>query len=133
MPTKISYREWDGGGSGTNKLIGYCKEEPFEVLKKVILTHNIYHYLMLYRPIDYDFPNNVSGLIIDKADTKMPKGLKVEITGSFDDLILDLGDALTRHKRTQKTILDSLKRTREWYGKNPLIDEIEEFVRENIQ
>ena len=133
MPTKIQYRSWDGGEGGDYELIGYCKEEPFEVLKKVILTHNVYHYLGLYRPIDYNFPNNVEGLVIDEVEEMAPKGLKVEITGSIDDL--DLSCALTRNKRSQKTILDSLEECKKWYDlyRDPVIRKIKKYVMENIQ
>ena len=38
MPTQISYQKWTGGEglNDPNISIGYCQEEPFEVLKKVI-------------------------------------------------------------------------------------------------
>lgn len=134
MPTKIEYKHWDGCNGGWSELIGYCKEEPFDVLKKVILTHDVYDYMGLYRPIDYDFPNNVAGLCIKEAhNTKSPKGCKFEITGSFDDL--DLSIALTRNKRNRQTILDSLEECREWHDHDEdyLIDKIERYVKENIR
>lgn len=133
MPTKISYQTWSGG-EGFNDpvmLIGYCKEEPFEVLKQVILTHDIYHYLDLYRPIDYDYPNNVMGLIIQDFNEK---GLKV--ISNINEL--DLSRAVTQHKRTKDTILNSLQLCKRWhtYSTNTnhqsecwkLINEIESHV-----
>lgn len=60
MASIVSYQTWDGG-EGWNcptVLIGYCIESPLDVLKRVLLTHNVHHYLGLYRPIDYNYPNN---------------------------------------------------------------------------
>jgi hypothetical protein len=74
MASIISYQHWDGGSSsGPVEIIGYCLESPFEVLKEVLLTHNVTDYLGLYRPIDYDYPNNVTGLIIKEIDGKKNK------------------------------------------------------------
>lgn len=138
MASKISYQTWDGG-EGWNCpriLIGYCVESPLEVLKQVLLTHDVYHYQDLYRPIDYNYPNNVTGLIIDEV--KAPKG--TSITGYFKDLNCDR--ALTKHDRGKESILDSLDKCRKWhtYPTNKkvqnidwkLIDEIINVVNEKL-
>ena len=114
MASKIGYQTWDGG-EGWNcptELIGYCIESPIEVLKQVLLTHDVYHYLDLYRPIDYDCPNNVMGLVIDDASKCLPQGMV--ITGNFNDL--DCNIALTEHNRTKETILSSLDKCKKWHS-----------------
>lgn len=140
MASKISYQTWDGG-EGWNrpvKLIGYCKESTQEVLKLVLLTHDVYTYLGLYRPIDYNFPNNVMGLIISDAHENITHG--VVVTGSFSDLNCDI--ALTKHERTKEIILDSLDKCRKWhtYPTNKvvndkyqnLIDTVEVLINETL-
>ena len=140
MASKISYQTWDGG-EGWNcpvRLIGYCKESPREVLKQVLLTHDVYTYLELYRPIDYNYPNNVMGLIISDAHENIPCGIVV--TGSFIDLNCDI--ALTKHERTKEKILESLGKCRKWhtYPTNKvannkyqnLIDTVEVLINETL-
>ena len=134
MGTRIMYQTWDGG-EGWNcpkHIIGYCVEPPFEVLKNVLLTHDVYQYLGLYRPIDYSFPNNVMGLIIDKYESC--NGMT--ITGLLKDL--DLSEAKTKTKRSKRQILDDLEFCRKWHTYDinikkqeecwNLIDEIEKYV-----
>lgn len=141
MSTEISYKTYDGG-EGSNcpiNFIGYCKEEPAEVLKYVLFTHDVYHYGELYRPIDERFPNNVSGLCI------------AEFTGNVDLVTksvkeLDLSAARTGLNRTKGTILTSFERCKNWhtgggeYCKlkyNKLLGEVEHvlnkrFLEENL-
>lgn len=111
MGSVIRYREWDGGSGIDDRiyLIGYCKEEPVEVIKKLLYTHDIYHYLGLYMPFDRRCPCNVSGLEIDKSNG--PAGCI--ITSSIDDL--DLSIAKTRLDKTKESILDSLEKCRRWH------------------
>ena len=111
MGSVIYYHEWDGGSGFEDReyLIGYCKEEPIEVLKTILYTHDIHYYKGLYRPIDYRCPCNVSGLNIHESSG--PAGCA--ITSSLSDL--DLSDAKTRLIRTRETILESLDRCRKWH------------------
>ena len=139
MATQILYQKWDGGGgyNDSSELIGYCKEEPLEVLKSIIMTHDVYHYLDLYRPIDYDFPNNVAGLIINKFEDCCNG---ITVTGSLSDL--DLSQAKTTHTREKDQILYDLELCRQWhtYSTNSklqkkywsIIDEIKEYVENNL-
>ena len=110
MGTKIEYQTWSGGsGYGDPKyLLGYCKESPQEVLEQILLTHDVYHYKELYRPIDWDYPNNVEGLIINEFSRN-----DLEVTGDFKDL--DLHRAETKHNRTKQTILDSFELCKKWH------------------
>ena len=137
MATQILYQTWDGG-EGWNcptELIGYCKEEPFEVLKSIIMTHNIYHYLDLYRPIDYAFPNNVTGLIINEFKDYY-NGMT--ITGNLNEL--DLSKAKTNRNRSKSQILNDLELCRKWHCKDPkfsekhepIINKICEYVESNL-
>ena len=132
MATKIEYQTWSGGsGFGDSKyLLGYCKESPQEVLEKVLLTHDVYLYKELYRPIDYDYPNNVEGLIINEFSRN-----DLEITGNFKDL--NLYNAETKHNRTKETILDSFEKCKRWHHYcneevnirfNKLFKEVEDII-----
>lgn len=111
MPTRIDFQTWDGG-SGIDSCrytIGYCKEEPLEVLKSVMFTHHVYHYKDLYMPIDRHHPNNVQGLVICQAE----RISGVTITGNLSDL--DLSDALSSDTRTKDSILNALEECRKWH------------------
>lgn len=134
MGTKISYQTYDGGdGSGCpTVLIGYCRETPFEVLKSVLFTHDVYTYLGLYRPIDYSYPNNVSGLVISEFND----GNGITITGELYEL--DLSRAKAKNNRSREQVLKDLELCRKWhtYSHNlkfqqecwERIDEIKDFV-----
>lgn len=111
MGSIIHYHEWDGGSGFDDRiyLIGYCKEEPIEVIKKLLYTHDIHHYLGLYMPFDRRCPCNVSGLDIDESNG--PTGCV--ITLSVNDL--KLSKAKTNLNKTRKSILDSLEACRRWH------------------
>lgn len=111
MGSAIYYHEWDGGSGFGDRiyLIGYCKEEPVEVMKKLLYTHDIHHYLGLYMPFDRRCPCNVSGLDISESDG--PYGCT--ITSSIDDL--DLSIAKTNLNKTKESIFDSLDKCRKWH------------------
>jgi len=114
MPTKISYQTWSGGsGSGDQQiLIGYCKEEPIEVLIKVYKEFYIYSYKGLYRPIDYSYPNNCLGLVIDYVKDDAISGMT--ITGDINDLNLNcaFGKSL---ERTEETFKEGIELSRNWH------------------
>ena len=107
MPSKISYQTWSGGsGRGDpQELIGFCKESPVEVLRKVFQNHYINHYEIIYRPVDRSPPNNHSGLLI--IDGEAPAGTK--ITGSLKDLDLERAKARLASPRTALTYVTALK------------------------
>jgi hypothetical protein len=110
MGSIIEYKTWDGG-EGWNcptEVLGYCKESPQEILEQILWTHDVYHYKDLYRPIDYGFPNNVEGLVINEFNRK-----DLEIKGNFKDI--DLSRAKTRNKRTKETIKESFERCKKWH------------------
>lgn len=114
MPTKISYQTWSGGsGSGDQQiLIGYCKEEPVEVLKKVYKNFYIYEYKGLYRPIDYSYPNNCLGLAISYVTDDIISGMS--ITGLLNDL--DLSRAFNVSlERTDETFKEAIQRAIDWH------------------
>lgn len=129
MGTEIKYQTYSGGdGSGDGSVtIGYCKEEPFDVLKKLLFTHDIYDFLGLYRPIDYGFPNNVSGLCI--IDSNGPNGCG--INSSLENL--DLSCAKTENHRTKESILESLDYCKKWHDNDwdahKVIWDIVEYVK----
>ena len=133
MGTKVEYQTWSGGEGWNDPkiLLGYCKESPQEVLKQVLLTHDIYHYKGLYRPIDWDYPNNVEGLIINEFNRN-----DLEITGNLKDL--DLHKAETKHNRTKETILDSFEICKKWHHYsneeanirfNIILKEVEDIIK----
>lgn len=87
--SKISYRIYDGGDGHMDKevLIGYCKENPCEVLEKLIKTHCIHSYKTSYcRPIE-EYPSNCNGLIIYPVESENMKG--ISIIGSLSDMMQD--------------------------------------------
>jgi len=114
MPTKISYQTWSGGsGAGDKKdLIGYCKEEPVEVLKKIYKEFYIFEYKGLYRPIDYSYPNNCLGLVISYVADDIIS--EMSITGLLDDL--DLNRAFNESlERTEETYKEAIQRAIDWH------------------
>ena len=113
MSTKIEMQTWSGGSGYGDRayLLGYCKESPQEVLQHILLTHDVYHYKDLYRPIDYDFPNNVLGLVITEFNRP-----DLEIIGSLTDI--DLSCAKTKHHRSQETVLKSIALCKKWHSYN---------------
>lgn len=114
MPTKISYQTWKGGeGCGDSRiLLGYCKEEPKEVLKQTYKNYYIYNYRGLYRPIDYSFPNNVSGLVIEEINDDAIPGCK--INGSLKDL--DISIAYSEEiKRDVDVYQEGIENAKKWH------------------
>jgi hypothetical protein len=91
MATKILRHIWDGGSGFDDRevLIGYCNEQPIEVLEKLIKTHCIYSYRTSYcRPIE-EYPSNCNGLVIKdyNAEDEKQYGLDITITRSINDYI----------------------------------------------
>ena len=132
MGSVISYNIPDGGDGRCDRseLIGYCTETPIEVLKSVLMTHNVHYFCGLYTPIDNRYPNNISGLIINEFES----GKGITITGKLEDL--DLSEHMTDLVRTRKQILSDLDRNRKMHNYNNkksiqyirIIDEISEYV-----
>jgi hypothetical protein len=103
MPTKISYQTWSGGtGAGDSKeLVSFCAESPQEVLRHVFGTHDIYKYRGIYRPVDWNFPNNVQGLIIEEMlSTDGLPGLSNTVDASVYRLDLPAKTSNRREKDT---------------------------------
>ena len=100
MSTEIMYQTYMGGsGYGDPRdILGYCKESSVDVLRRVFQEYEVNHYGGLYRPVDWDFPNNVRGLVI--AQKNPPRGTVV--TGSIDDLMDNLKCAQIKKRRTQE-------------------------------
>lgn len=111
MPSIIYIHKWDGG-MGCNDiktLIGYCKEEPKEILKTILYTNvSVYKYLGHRTPIDCRYPNNVSGLVIDEITNKECEKLGIQIIGSFNDL--DITPVLTDSSRDKEIVKVALKK-----------------------
>ena len=139
MPTKIERHIWDGGSgfSDHQEIVGYCKEEPFEVLKELIFTHIIHYYQGLYMPIDTRCPNNVGGLVITKYTESEGCGLKTIVTGYLRDLNLSQDLSPVTRNREQilkdlecckKRIVCSSKKAQEHYEK--LIEEIKDYLEQ---
>lgn len=119
MPTKISYQTWSGGtGCGDHAYaLGYCLEEPEDVLSAVLFSHIVYRYKGVYRPIDDRCPNNVEGLIIESAtETKLNKrnpGCEIHIKAKLSEL--NLGAAKTDIVRTKESILNAYREAEKWH------------------
>lgn len=113
MPTEILYQTWSGGsGVGDpRELIGYCKESPPDVLQEIFQTHAIHNFKNLYRPVDWDYPNNCSGLIL--IESEAPAG--TSITGTLKDLDLSRGRVELDSPRTEETYKHALKAAIEWH------------------
>lgn len=114
MPTEIRYQSWDGGSGVNDKqtLIGYCKEDPKEVLKKVYKEYFINRYKDLYRPVDYNFPNNVAGLVIKEITFNEVPGC--QITGTLEDLDLSIAKGKNLN-RDRKSFRDALENAIKWH------------------
>ena len=67
-------------------------------------SYYIHHYKNLYRPIDYSFPNNCSGLIIEEVNNSAISIPGCTITGSVDQLDLSraYNEKLERNIETYK-------------------------------
>lgn len=116
MPSIIKDQTWSGGsGAGDPQiLIGYCKEEPKEVLEAVYETHYIYDYRGLYRPIDYRFPNNVSGLVLDYVSWDDLR--KIGITALVSVSEFDLNVAKSKDiKRNKKIFMEAYEAAKSWH------------------
>lgn len=113
MPSKIYFQTWSGGsGCGDPKrLMGYCKEEPKEVLSKVYQTHLIYEYCDLYRPVDWSYPNNVEGLVIVPISEEELR--KIGIIQTLSVYELDLSKASIKTVRTKETYEEAYQRAME--------------------
>ncbi|WP_064199085.1 hypothetical protein [Brevibacillus brevis] len=118
MPTKVEFQTYSGGdGSGDPcHLIGIVKESPIEVLKTVYMTHSIYFYRDLYRPVDYSFPNNVEGLKITETDEHPSM--------TIDEMLEKSKGALTRNARNEKVYTEAIEAARKWNISN---------LEENVQ
>ena len=111
MASTIYVHKWDGGSgiNDTETLIGYCKEEPKEILKTILYTNvSVYKYLGHRTPIDCRYPNNVSGLVIKEITDKECEKLGIHIVGSFNDL--DITCTLTDSSRDKEIVEIALKK-----------------------
>lgn len=116
MPSKIEFQTWSGGsGSGDPKLfLGFCSEEPKEVLTRLYQDHLVYYYCDLYRPIDWNYPNNVEGLIIKPISIEELRRIGVAQTLSVGEL--DLNRAKIKEDlRVKDTFRQAYIRAREDY------------------
>lgn len=87
--SEIMYHIYDGGSGSSDRrvTIGYCKENPEEVLLQLIRTHCIHSYKSLcWRPIE-EYPSNCEGLVIYPVESEDMKG--ISITGKLSDLMTD--------------------------------------------
>lgn len=111
MPSKIEYQTWSGGsGMGDRKiLIGYCDEDPREVLEAIHKTHYVYHYKDLYRPVDYNYPNNCLGLLINYISPEDLENIGIAKVVSYNKLNLDIaiGKDLNRNEEVFKNALSN--------------------------
>lgn len=111
MPSLIKIHRWDGGSGFNDRelILSYCKEEPFEILKKILYSNiSVYKYKDCYMPIDTRYPNNVFGLIIMEVSKDENEAIGIEIVGSFDDL--DLSEVTTDNHRNNEIINEALER-----------------------
>ncbi len=106
IPTEILFQTWSGGsGYGDpEKLIGYCINSPLEVLERVYTTHVIHKYRGIYRPVDWSYPNNVLGLVLNTGIA--PSG--TVIVGNVNDLDLSRAIAELKSPRTEQTYREAL-------------------------
>ena len=133
MPSVIKYQTYSGGsGLGDPQiLIGYCEESPVEVLEKVFKTHFIYRYRDTYRPIDYNYPNNVLGLVINEIKEDVLDSMGIAKLKSVDSLDLDIAKE-KELKRDIRTFEHALDNARRWHCQTELeISEAEELVKKN--
>ena len=75
--TKILYQTYSGGNKlhDPQELIGYCKEDPFRVLKDFYRTHMIYKYKEIQNPFQPIHTALTQGLVINSGIP--PKGCSI--------------------------------------------------------
>lgn len=84
--SKIVYYENNSyKGIGTSTIIGFCKELPKDVLRKLISTHVIHSYKTLHCPPLSSYEYILSGICIYPLRTASDK--KYEVQGSIDNLL----------------------------------------------
>ncbi len=111
MPTKISHYFLGGLDADTQKIIGFCKESPIEVLESVYKTHAVHTYRGIFKPFSYKF-NSDAPLVISRG--KSPP--VTAIVGSVTDLDLSAAEIkleapITKHMYRaglRNAILDNL-------------------------
>lgn len=116
MSSKILYKEsW----KKSDNIIGFCKESPIDVLRRVYKTHSIHSYRGIYRPVDVNSPNNLSGLVIEDIP------IKISVTRSIDGLDLDVAEVGLDSPRTENTYRNALKGAISWH--------LDEFKNGNVE
>lgn len=87
MATLLKRYYYDGGRGTTDRsfIIGYCKEEPIEVLEKLIKTHCIHSYKQTYCEPISEYPANCDGIMIFDYNNDDCDRYGITITKSIDD------------------------------------------------
>jgi len=89
MATILKRYYYDGGMGTTDRsfVIGYCKEEPIEVLEKLIKTHCIHSYKQSYcEPIE-ECPANMDGIMIMEYSNEDCERVGLAIIKTLDDYL----------------------------------------------
>lgn len=87
MATVLKRYYYDGGMGTSDRsfIIGYCKEEPIEVLERLIKTHCIHSYKQTYcEPIN-EVPANMEGIMICEYSTEDCERVGLAVTKNLDD------------------------------------------------
>ncbi len=115
MPSFISYQSWGGGYSpGIEEMrIGFCREEPPEVLQRLMRTHEINQYRDLYCPVYRGVVSEWRGLCIVSATEE----LGMRILGTLNGLeeLLAMALAVESEPRTQEALQDALRISLSWH------------------
>lgn len=89
MATLLKRYCYDGGMGTSDRsyIIGYCKEEPIEVLERLIQTHCIHSYKRSYcTPID-EVPANMDGIMILEYSNKDCNMFGLKVVKSISDYL----------------------------------------------
>ena len=115
MPSFISYQSWSGGHSPgiEEERIGFCREEPSEVLQRLMHTHEINQYRDIYCPVYRGAVSEWRGLCIASATEELGMRILGTLKGLEDRLAMAL--AVESELRTPDAMQDALRISLNWH------------------
>lgn len=117
MGTLLKFYEYSEFGDSSH-IIGYCKEQPIEVLQKIIKTHRIHSYKTTYCPTIEKYPSHIGGLMILEFEDKKCEMYGIQIIKSVDDYLdTEILNKYKLDKFSMQDFLNSVNREKKKYLK----------------